>query len=120
VNPVANKVYLAIVQLNNWKHHLKDAIEAGVTQAQYDPDSTHTEFGRWLKDNAELFAGSPHYAEVNTLYQRFYGLGEQILAMSLLGKRQLAQEAIAYGSEFDHVSQALIKAIIAWHDQLTK
>ncbi len=115
---IANTVYMAIVQHNKWKHQLKEIVETGQVGEEYDPDPSHCSFGQWMEENADALKAFDKYQQVNELHKQFHDEAGRIVMLALKGEREQAQTSMEYGNEFDHLSQALVKAIIEWHDEI--
>ncbi len=117
INP-AKIIYQAIVAHIAWKKHLRDIINTG--QSEYDVNPDHCDFGHWLNENADKLSLYEHYSEVVNLHKRFHKEAEKIIQLVLNNKRQDAELAVAYGEEFDHLSQELVKNLLAWHEIVNK
>lgn len=114
----ANTVYMAIVQHNNWKHRLKDIIDTGVIDKSYDPSPEHCQFGKWLEEYRGSLEMFEKYHDVVQLHKKFHEEADRIVKLSIVSGKAVAHAAMDYGSTFDHISQALVKAIIDWHDEI--
>jgi hypothetical protein len=114
MSQIANTIYQAIVSHTTWKKRLHDIIDAGVNE--YDVDARRCGFGKWLKENAEQLSLYEHYQHIVNLHSQFHQDAEKIIQLALEEKWKEASKAIEYGSDFDHLSQELVKNLIAWHD----
>jgi hypothetical protein len=115
-------VYSAIVQHTRWKLALKNTIETGTIWEGYEPNPEQCEFGRWMQENKLELQGltrQQHFDKVDHLHREFHFSAERIVEAAIRGEKNKAQAELDYGSKFDHTSQDLVKAIIAWHDELT-
>jgi hypothetical protein len=115
-NSTANRIYMAILSHTAWKKRLHDAIETGETE--YDPDPTHCEFGKWLQNNEAELGQYEQYANIAQLHEQFHDEAKKIVALAVVGQKEEALIAMAYGSEFEKISQKLVHLIIAWHDEV--
>jgi FPC/CPF motif-containing protein YcgG len=116
MNQIAKTLYQAIVAHTAWKQRLRQIIDKG--ENQYDIDIEHCQFGQWLKKEAEELKKYEHYQEVIDLHREFHQQADNIIQLALKGKVKEANAAIEYGKYFDHISQELVKNLIAWHDQI--
>ncbi len=111
----ANAIYEAIVAHTAWKKQLREIIDTG--ENKYDVDAEHCEFGKWLIEHANgLLSVYKHYPQVVYLHDQFHKEAGQIIQIALDRKLQEANTAVGYGGDFDHISQELVKSLIAWHD----
>jgi hypothetical protein len=110
---------MAIVQHTTWKGKLKGMVDSGVKIANYDPNPEHCEFGKWMLAQPAEFQASQHFHTVDELHRRFHAEADKIVAAAIGGDKARAHAALDYGSAFDHTSQQLVQAIIAWHDNLS-
>ena len=111
---IANEIYLAIVKHTAWKKRLHNVIETGKKAENLSVE--HCELGKWLKDNAISLSSHRHYSKVVELHDKLHKEADRIVSLALRGKTEEARTAIEYGSEFEHISQELVRNIIAWHD----
>ncbi len=110
-----NTIYQAIVSHTAWKKRLREIIDTG--ENKYDVDTEHCKFGKWLKENADgLLSIYEHYPQVVHLHDQFHKEADKIIRLALYEKLQEANTAVGYGGDFDHISQGLVRALIAWHD----
>ncbi|MCP4697628.1 MAG: hypothetical protein GY862_12370 [Gammaproteobacteria bacterium] len=116
---IANTVYMAIVQHNTWKKHLKDAIQQGDDLDNYNSSPHDCEFGKWLDKNKDTLSTDENYTQVYEIHSEFHSSAGKVILLAESGDYKKACAAMEYGSDFDHHSQALVKAIIAWHDALS-
>ena len=118
MNNLANEIYLAIVKHTAWKKRLHQVIETG--KKTHDIDVEHCELGKWLKENAAKLSSHRHYSSIVDLHNKLHKEADQIVNLASRGRTTEAKTAIEYGSEFEHLSQDLVRNIIAWHDVVTK
>jgi len=114
MSQIANTIYQAIVSHTTWKKRLHQIIDTGSNE--YDVDAGHCEFGKWLKEQAEELSLYEHYQHIVHLHSQFHQDAQKIIQLTVDGKWKEANKAIEYGSDFDHLSQELVKNLIAWHD----
>ncbi len=118
MNNLANEIYQAIVKHTAWKKRLHQVIETG--KKTQDIDVEHCELGKWLKEHAALLSSHRHYSSIVDLHNKLHKEADQIVNLASRGRTTEAKMAIEYGSEFEHLSQNLVRNIIAWHDVVTK
>jgi len=116
MSQIANTLYHAIVAHTAWKKRLREIIDSG--KNEYDIDVEHCQFGQWLKEQADILKTYEHYQDVIHLHNEFHQEAEQIILLALKGKVKEANTAVGYGNHFDHISQELVKNLIALHDQI--
>ncbi|HAI69602.1 MAG TPA: hypothetical protein DCM38_09230 [Gammaproteobacteria bacterium] len=116
MSQIANTLYQAIVVHTAWKKRLREIIDSG--KSEYDIDAEHCQFGQWLKEQADILNTYEHYQPVIHLHNEFHYEAENIIQLAINGKVKEANTAVGYGNHFDHISQELVKNLIAWHDQI--
>jgi radical SAM superfamily enzyme with C-terminal helix-hairpin-helix motif len=118
MNNIANEIYQAIVKHTAWKKRLHQVIDTG--KKGQDVGIEHCELGKWLKEHAAQLGSYQHYSIVVDLHNKLHKEADQIVNLASRGRTTEAKTAIEYGSEFEHLSQDLVRNIIAWHDVVTK
>jgi len=112
---VANQLYKAIMRHTTWKKRFHNMIETGVI-IEDDLSEENCEFGRWLKESKPELELYENYSTTVELHNKLHKEAKRIGALVLSGRRDAAYSAIAYGSEFERLSQSLVQHTIAWHD----
>ena len=111
----ANAIYEAIVVHTAWKNKLREIIKTG--KNKYDVDAEHCQFGKWLIEHADgLLSVYKHYPQIVYLHDQFHKEAGKIIQLALDRKFKEANTSVGYGGDFDHISQEMVKNLIAWHD----
>ena len=100
-----------------WRTRLADAIRSGRSEVSAATASQDDQcaFGHWMYESATPdLKASPFYVQVCTLHAHFHAEAGQILELAVNRQTEAARQAMAPGSAFDDVSQALIQALLAW------
>lgn len=113
----ANKIYMAVVAHTAWKKRFHDIVTSGKGECDTNPE--RCEFGKWLIDNIDEFKVYAYYPKVLELHSQFHQEAHRIMALHLSGKKSEASGAVNYGSEFERISQELVRTVIAWHGEVS-
>jgi hypothetical protein len=111
---LANEIYLAIVKHTAWKKRLHNVIETGKRGEALGIE--HCELGKWLKEHDAKLSSHYYYSKVVELHQKLHKEADRLVSMAVRGNTAEARTAVEYGSDFEHLSQELVRNIIAWHD----
>ena len=112
---IANTIYQAIVAHTAWKKRLNELVKAGGIDGQ-GFKIKNCEFKRWLEENAQELSHYEHYTKVFELHEIVHEKAEQIVSLTLQGKKSEAQSQMEYGGEFEELSKELVQLLIEWHD----
>ncbi|MDD2816799.1 MAG: CZB domain-containing protein [Thiotrichaceae bacterium] len=111
---LANTIYQAIVAHTIWKKRLRDSLETG--DADYESCAENCEFGKWLRQDAEVLRVYSHYAPVFELHEEFHKSAHEVIGLVRNGKIEVARNLLQSGGAFEQTSRKLTEEIIAWHD----
>jgi hypothetical protein len=104
-----------------WKQRLLDAIKTG--QSEWTPSivcqDNQCDFGKWLYSCSAEEQSSPHYSTVKRLHADFHKTAADVLTLALAGKKDDAEKAVDFGSDYAKVSGSLTKEMMAWKTDVT-
>ncbi|MEN9461842.1 MAG: hypothetical protein RIS84_1862 [Pseudomonadota bacterium] len=111
---LANTIYQAIVAHTIWKKRLRESLDTGT--ADYESCAESCDFGKWLRQDAELLRTYSHYTPVFELHEHFHKVAHEIIHLVRNGDVEAARNLLQSGGEFEQTSRKLTEEIIAWHD----
>ena len=101
-----------------WKAKLRDAIQAGKSEAvpQVVCLDNKCKFGQWLHGTSipGSAKASANYKECVELHAKFHVSAAHVLEFALAGRKRDAEAAISDGSEFTTLTHKLTDAMMRW------
>ena len=99
-----------------WKTRLQEAIASGKSEFTVSGVSAdnNCDFGKWLRGDLSLRAGSAHYDKVRQLHAEFHKEVARILGLALAGKKAEALKAMESKTPYVKLSSDLTSEMMAW------
>lgn len=115
---IKDEISSAIAAHGQWKVRLKDAIHSGKIDVPINTIKVDNQcaFGKWFYGptvTAEI-KNSSHYKTIKELHAQFHKVAADVAQLAVAGKKDEAEKALGFGSEFAIVSASLTKAMMDW------